>query len=185
MIFKESIEEFKNLIDNLNKIDNEVYSFYKMIEKTLKSKKTIYICGNGGSASDGQHFAAELVGRFETKRGGYPAICLNTDTSNITAISNDYGFESVFARQVESICIEGDLLIGITTSGNSKNIIKAVEVAIKKNISTIALTGKGGGKIKNIVDLSIIVPSQRTCRIQEAHIFILHFICELIDHNTI
>lgn len=183
MIFLKRIEEYKELIEKLSIIENEVNLFYEILVKTLNNKKRIYLCGNGGSASDAQHFAAELVGRFERERKGYPAIALNTDSSIITAISNDYSYDMVFAKQVDSICEEGDLLIGITTSGNSKNILNAFSVAKKKCVSTIALTGNKGSEIKKIADLSLIVPSSRTCRIQECHIFIIHVICELLDQE--
>lgn len=183
MIFQSSIDEYKNIIDKLPTIEKEVLLFFEVLLKTLEDKKKVYIFGNGGSASDAQHFAAELVGRFEKERNGYPVIALNTDSSTLTAISNDYGFEMVFAKQVDSICESGDLLIGITTSGNSKNIINAFSLAKKKSVSTIALTGNKGGEIKKFADLSVIVPSSRTCRIQECHIFILHFICELLDQK--
>lgn len=150
----------------------------------IKHSKT-YICGNGGSAADAQHFAAELTGRYIKERLPLPAVALTTDTSAITAIGNDYGFEYIFSRQVEALCAEGDTLVVISTSGNSENIIKAIEAAKKAGVFVIALTGGDGGKIveNDYAGLTIIAPSNYTPHIQEAHIMIIHMICELIDHE--
>ncbi|HLA94598.1 MAG TPA: SIS domain-containing protein, partial [Pyrinomonadaceae bacterium] len=147
------------------------------------------VCGNGGSAADAQHLAAEFVGRYETERRGIPAIALTTDTSALTAISNDYGFERVFARQVEALAQEGDCLIAISTSGDSPNVISAVMAARKKKCSVIGMTGARGKKLASLSDVCIMVPSERTARIQEAHITLAHIICEIIDskfeHGTL
>lgn len=151
------------------------------IFSALERGGKILICGNGGSAADAQHIAAEFVGRYERERIGLPAIALTTDTSALTALGNDYGFERVFARQVEALAREGDLLIGISTSGNSPNINAAVMSARKKGCSTIGLTGKGGKKLASLCDLAILVPEVRTARIQEAHITIGHIWCEIVD----
>ena len=147
----------------------------------LKNGGKILICGNGGSAADAQHFAAELVGRFEVERRGLPAIALTTDTSSLTAIGNDYGFERLFSRQVEALACEKDLLIGISTSGNSKNVLVALQQARKIGCATIGLTGRDGGQIAAEVDCSLVVPFQRTARVQEMHLLIIHLLCELID----
>ncbi|RMA97148.1 D-sedoheptulose 7-phosphate isomerase [Hydrogenothermus marinus] len=152
-----------------------------LMAKRLKMGYKILICGNGGSAADSQHFAAEIVGRFEKERKGYPAIALTTDTSALTAIGNDYGFEEIFSRQVEALGEKGDILIGISTSGNSKNVIKAVEKAKELNLFTVGFLGKDGGKLKNIVDKAFIVPHNNTARIQEVHLTLEHTLCKIID----
>ncbi len=152
-----------------------------LIAKRLSMGNKILICGNGGSAADAQHFAAEIVGRFEKERKGYPAIALTTDTSALTAIGNDYGFEHIFSRQVEALGKKGDILIGISTSGNSQNVIKAVEAAKDMGIFTVGFLGKDGGKLKDIVDTAFIVNHQKTARIQEVHLTLEHAICNIID----
>ena len=152
-----------------------------LIAKRLRMGNKVLICGNGGSAADAQHFAAEIVGRFEKERKGYPAIALTTDTSALTAIGNDYGFEHIFSRQVEALGRKGDILIGISTSGNSQNVINAVEVAKDLGIFTVGFLGKDGGKLKNIVDTAFVVNHQKTARIQEVHLTLEHAICNIID----
>ncbi|RDU73185.1 D-sedoheptulose 7-phosphate isomerase [Helicobacter aurati] len=145
----------------------------------------ILICGNGGSAADSQHFAAELTGRYKRERKGLCAIALSTDTSALTAIGNDYGYDFVFSRQVEALAKEGDILVGISTSGNSKNIINALESANKLNCITVSLSGKDGGIIKSLCDYSLIAPSNDTPRIQEIHILCIHILCELIEKSMV
>lgn len=135
------------------------------------------------SAANSQHFAAEIVGRFKLERKGLPAIALTTDISILTAIGNDYGFDRIFERQVEALGKEGDVLAGISTSGNSENVIKAANKAKEMGIYTIGLLGKGGGKLKDIVDLALVVPSNDTARIQECHLTIYHVICEEVEKN--
>ena len=135
----------------------------------------LLICGNGGSASDAQHFAAEIVGRFEKERRAFPAVALSTDTSILTAVGNDYGYDEVFARQVEGLGRPGDILIGISTSGHSDNVVRAVQRAQTMQMPTIGLLGKDGGALKALVERSIVVENDTTARIQEAHIFILHY----------
>ena len=152
-----------------------------LICQALKNGKKILICGNGGSAADAQHIAAELVGRYEQERRGWPAIALTTDTSALTALANDYGYERVFARQVQALAASGDVLIAISTSGNSPNILAAVNQAKDIGCVTIALTGAGGGQLAKICDAAVVVPSDRTSRVQEAHITIGHLWCELVD----
>ena len=147
----------------------------------MQTDNCVYICGNGGSAGDSQHFAAELAGRFEKNRKGYPAIALTTDTSALTSIGNDFGFESVFSRQLEALAHAGDMLIAISTSGNSANVLRAVEVARERDVYTVGLLGGDGGELAHKVDLALIVGSSRTARIQEAHIFILHVLCEIFE----
>lgn len=141
----------------------------------------ILLCGNGGSAADAQHIAAELVGRYQKQRRAWPAIALTTDTSALTALSNDYGYENVFARQVQALAGTGDVLIALSTSGTSANVIKAAETARALGCKTVALTGGAGEPLASVCDLAVIVPSQRTSRIQEAHITIGHLWCEMVD----
>lgn len=144
----------------------------------------ILACGNGGSAADAQHFAAELVGRFERERPGMPAIALTTDTSALTALANDYGFDHVYAKQTAALGRPGDVLVGISTSGNSPNVLRAVAAAHEAGMSVIALTGREGGDIAAALgptDIELRVPSDRTARIQEVHALIVHCLCDLID----
>ena len=148
---------------------------------TIRNGGKILVCGNGGSAADSQHFSAELVGRFYKDRDALPAIALTTDTSIITAIANDYGYDRVFSRQVEALGRPGDMLLGLSTSGNSENVIQAVLASRKKQMQTIALTGADGGKLKGMADCSISIPCRQAPRIQEAHIFILHAWAEQIE----
>lgn len=155
----------------------------KTITKALQDNKKILICGNGGSAADSQHFAAELTGRYKRERKGLRAIALSTDTSALTAIGNDYGYNHVFSRQVEALAMQGDVVIGISTSGNSQNIINALEVANKIGCITLSLSGRDGGLIKNLCDYSIVAPSDDTPRIQEIHILCIHILCELIEKS--
>jgi len=150
--------------------------------ETLKSGNKILLCGNGGSAADAQHIAAELTGRYKRERRGLPGIALTTDTSALTAIANDYGYHRVFARQVEALANRGDLLIGISTSGNSANILSAFQTAEELGCRTIGLTGRDGGLMTDACELNIIVPSDDTPRIQEMHILIGHTICQAIDN---
>ena len=139
------------------------------------------LCGNGGSAADAQHIAAELTGRYKTERDALAGIALTTDTSALTAIGNDYGYEFVFSRQLEALGREGDLLIAISTSGNSGNVVKALELARKIGIKTIGLSGRTGGAMNELCELNLVVPSNDTPRIQEMHIMIGHIICQAID----
>jgi D-sedoheptulose 7-phosphate isomerase len=141
----------------------------------------ILVCGNGGSAADAQHFAAELIGRFEKERSAWPAIALTTDTSILTAVGNDYGFAQVFSRQVQGLGRKGDVLIGISTSGNSDNVMQAVAAAKSKGMYSVGLLGKEGGALKGLVDCAVVISDKSTARIQEAHIFILHFWAMLIE----
>lgn len=146
-----------------------------------RNGKKILIAGNGGSAADAQHFAAELVGRYGFDRPSLPSIALTTDSSNLTAIGNDYGYEYVFSRQLEGLAQEGDLFIGISTSGNSQNVINAFTAAKDRGVTTVALVGRDGGKMAAMADYAIIVPSNATPRIQESHLLIEHMICDIIE----
>lgn len=152
-----------------------------LLIRTFKDQRKVLICGNGGSAADSQHIAAEFTGRYETDRRALPAIALTTDTSALTAISNDYSFDKVFARQIEALAVEGDCLIAISTSGTSPNVIAAVMQARKQGCRTIGLTGTDGKKLASLCDAAVLVPSSRTARIQEAHVTIAHIWCETVD----
>ena len=153
----------------------------EMLTTALGAGKKLLLMGNGGSAADAQHFAAEIVGRFRLERRALPAIALSTDTSILTAIGNDYGFESIFRRQVEALAVAGDVVIGISTSGSSKNVFTAMSLAREMGCLTIAFLGRDGGTIKDIVDLDLTIPSQDTPRVQEGHITIIHILCDLIE----
>jgi D-sedoheptulose 7-phosphate isomerase len=156
----------------------------QLICDALASGRKILLCGNGGSAADAQHIAAELVGCYELQRRSWPAIALTTDTSALTAVSNDLGYELVFARQVEGLAQAGDVLIAISTSGKSANILRAAEKASELGCTTIALTGAMGEPLASLCDLAVIVPANRTARVQEAHITIGHLWCEMVDEMS-
>ena len=152
--------------------------------KGFENNNKILLCGNGGSAADCQHIAAEYINKFTIKRTkSLAAIALTTDTSILTAVGNDYGYDEIFARQVEGLGRQGDVLIGISTSGNSKNVVKAVEKARDTGMHTIALTGEGGGKLAELCDITLAIPSKVTARIQEMHILVGHIICELLEEE--
>ena len=155
----------------------------ELIYRTISAGKKVLVFGNGGSASDAQHIAAEFVGRYEKERRGLPAIALTTDTSALTALSNDYGFERVFARQIEALAVEGDVAIAISTSGNSPNVIAGVMAARQSGCKVIGLTGAKGKKLASLCDESVLIPEERTSRIQEAHITIAHIWCEVLDNK--
>jgi D-sedoheptulose 7-phosphate isomerase len=153
-----------------------------LIAETIRSGRKVMICGNGGSAADAQHMAAELVGRFQKERPAWPAIALSTDTSILTSVGNDYGFDNVFARQVQALGQAGDVLIGITTSGNSPNVVAAVKAASGRDMTCVALTGQGGGVLAQQADHLLAVPSPVTARVQESHGAIIHLICEIVEN---
>jgi D-sedoheptulose 7-phosphate isomerase len=178
---QQSIEEHTLVINSLTNYLAEIQQLATLVVKTLKTGNKILLMGNGGSAADAQHIAAEIVGRFTTERRGLPAIALTTDTSILTSIGNDYGYDNIFSRQVEALASAEDLVIGISTSGNSKNVLQALTAAASLGCQTSALLGKGGGEIKNVVNLSLIAPSNNTARIQEAHILIGHILCQVVD----
>ncbi len=154
-----------------------------MVQSLLNDGKVLS-CGNGGSAADAQHFSAELLGRFERERAGLPAVALTTDSSTLTAIANDYGYENVFAKQVRALAQPHDVLLAISTSGNSENVLRAITTAHDRDLKVVALTGRDGGTIArslNSEDVELRVPAERTCRIQEVHLLIIHCLCDLID----
>lgn len=159
----------------------QIAEMVTLIADSFRDGGKLLVMGNGGSAADSQHFVAEIVGRFKMERKALPAVALSTDTSILTAIGNDYGFEAVFLRQVEALADIGDVVVGISTSGNSINVQRALERARDKKCHTIALLGRDGGSIKEICDLSLIVQSNDTPRIQEGHITIIHIVCDMLE----
>lgn len=178
----DSLELKQSLLDN-EVLIKEVGLLAKKIETAFKENHKLVICGNGGSASDALHFAGEIVGRFQKERVAWPAVVLNSDVATMTAIANDYGYEDIFARQVQGQVNEGDVFIGISTSGDSENVLRAIKVAKKKGAVTAALLGKDGGKIGKQAEYPIIVPCNVTARVQECHIMLIHIICEIVENE--
>ena len=164
-------------------LSGEILEAAQTIRDRLASGGKLLLMGNGGSAADSQHIAAELVGRFKKERAAIPAIALTVDSSSLTALGNDYGFEVIFSRQIEALATAKDAVVGISTSGNSQNVIRALNLARNMGAATIGLVGHGGGNIKDCVDICIVVPSDDTARIQEVHITIGHIICEIIEQD--
>lgn len=184
------VQEINNTIKlkkKLIKLEKKIYLAVEMIRETLANNNKVFICGNGGSAADAQHLAAEFMVRLRPNinRKPYPVISLSLDTSTITACSNDYSFYDLFSRNLIGLSQPNDLLISISTSGNSKNIIKVLKTAKKIKVKSISLLGKKGGNAKNLSDLDIIIPSNQTARIQEAHIFLGHYIFERVEDELI
>jgi D-sedoheptulose 7-phosphate isomerase len=173
----------KSTLLNDHQTLNAIETSVDVITNAFKMGNKIYFCGNGGSAADAQHLAAEFSGRFYKDRPALPADALHTNSSYLTAVANDYGYDKVYARIIDGIATEGDVLIGLSTSGNSENIVAAFEVAKLKSVKTIGFTGDSGGKMKELSDVWIPVPSKDTPRIQEAHIMIGHIICQLVEEN--
>ena len=165
----------------IENITDDIRAAGDLLVETFKRGNKVLVFGNGGSAADAQHLAAEFVGRYETERISLPAIALTTDTSALTAIGNDYGFDRIFVRQVESLAVEGDCIVAISTSGNSPNVIAAVMEGRRRGAKVIGMTGAGGKKLASLCDASILVPSSRTARIQEVHITVCHIWCEMVD----
>ncbi len=180
-VFEKAIAEHLRVINLIQGQVRELEAIARAMTATLRFGGKILWCGNGGSAADSQHLAAEIVGRFRRERGGLPSIALTTDSSILTAVANDYGYEAVFARQVEALGNGGDLIVGISTSGNSQNVIAALTAAQAKGLVTVALTGSGGGKLATVADHLFPVESRDTARIQEAHILVGHMLCDWIE----
>ena len=182
-LFDDALREHKKVIDGLEVFYPAIEEIASQMSETIKGGNKIMLCGNGGSAADAQHIATEFIVRFrgDFNRRALPAIALTTDTSLLTACANDYGYDEVFKRQVEGLGNEGDLLIGISTSGNSPNVFRAMEYANEQNINTVLLAGRDGGKIAKIAKYSIIIPHKDTARIQEAHITVGHILCRLTE----
>lgn len=183
---KAQLAEQRNL---LRKMDEElsapIAAAAALLVAAFSAGNKVLVMGNGGSAADAQHFAAEMVGRFMTERRALPAIALTTNASILTAVGNDYGFDRIFSRQIEALARPGDVVIGISTSGNSANIAMALEAAGVRGCRTIGLLGKGGGVISGLVDIPLVVPSSVTPRIQEGHITIIHIICDLVEKGLL
>jgi len=181
MILTQALNDHLACFEKLHELSDPIITSARLLATVLKRGGKILICGNGGSAADSQHFAAEIVGRFAREREAWPAIALTTDTSIITAVANDYAFDAVFARQVEALGGRGDALIGLSTSGNSENVLRAAVSAHKKSMTVIALLGNRGGKMAALADTALRVPAIRTPRIQELHAFVLHVWAEMIE----
>ena len=178
----DSIEVKKVLLENESLLEN-LECLTHEIKKAIRKGHKLVLCGNGGSASDALHFAGEIVGRFIRERDAWPAVVLNADVATMTAIGNDYGYDDVFSRQAQAHCQEGDVFIGISTSGNSENVRRALEMAKSKGCKTAALLGKDGGIIGKIADIPLIVPCNTTARVQESHILLIHIMCELVERD--
>jgi D-sedoheptulose 7-phosphate isomerase len=182
-MFSTLLHNHMQCLESLKDIESDIEKAGELMLTALKQGQKILVAGNGGSAADSQHFVAELIGRFEKERNSYPAIALTTDTSILTAIGNDYGYDKIFSRQVEGLGNESDILVCISTSGNSKNLIHAADTASEKGLKTIGLFGNNGGILKKKMDLDVTVGHPVTARIQEAHIFILHYWAAFIESN--
>lgn len=180
----DSIEVKQKLLKN-ERVLNAVSALADVIVDAVKNKHKLIICGNGGSSSDALHFAGELVGRFQKERPAWPVVVLNADVATMTAVANDYGYEEVFARQAQAHVTAGDVFVGISASGNSQNVYRAVEVAREKGAITAAFLGKDGGRIGKIVEHAIIVPCMVTARIQECHIMLIHILCEIAEDRIL
>jgi len=181
--FQEGIELRQRMAETLAP---EVARAGVALAKAIRNGKKALACGNGGSAADSQHFAAEMVGRFERERPGMPAVALTTDTSGLTAIANDYGYDYVFSKGVEALGNEGDVLLGISTSGNSRNVIEAIKAAHARKMVVIALTGRDGGQMAKMLapgDFHLNVAHPRTMRVQEVHLLVVHCLCEVVDNE--
>lgn len=177
----QGIREHQSVIADLHTLMPQIEQFAGRMQLCLAQGGKILWMGNGGSAADSQHLAAEIVVRYQTERRGLPSIALTTDTSILTATGNDFGFDFVYSRQIEALCNAKDMVVGISTSGNSPNILRGIEAAREVGAYTVGMTGNKGGKLNDLCDLTIAVPSPVTARIQEAHILIGHILCELLD----
>ena len=182
-IIQSNLVEHKEVLNQLNSLEVVIERVAKILICSLKENKTIFWCGNGGSASDSQHLTGELIGRFKEDREPLKSISLNADSAVMTCIVNDYGYDHIFSRQIEALGSEGDVLVGISTSGKSNNVNNAFKVAKINKLHTVGLLGKGGGEAGVLVDNAILIPSQSTARIQEMHITIGHILCDLIEEG--
>jgi D-sedoheptulose 7-phosphate isomerase len=184
-VFGKAIAEHLEVIRGVEAQQDVLEAIARLMADALHRGNQILWCGNGGSAGDSQHLAAEIVGRFRRERRGMPSIALTTDTSILTAVANDYGYEAVFSRQVEALGRKGDVLVGISTSGNSHNVIAAIEAARLYGVMTVGFTGAGGGRMAGLVDFLFAVDSRDTARVQEAHILAGHMICDWLELDVI
>jgi len=182
-LFHSCLTDHIYLFNALPALEPDIVAALDLLREALFRGNKILVAGNGGSAADAQHFAAELVGRFQHNRRALPCLALTVDTSNLTAIGNDFGFDEIFARQIEGLGNRGDVFLGLSTSGDSANIVKAVEAAQAADMPTVGLLGRDGGALKALMRETIIVPHQVTARIQEAHIFILHYWAKILERE--
>ena len=182
-LVKSTLEEHRLVVAKMTALEGEIASAGELCGTALARGQRIYLCGNGGSAADAQHIAAELIGRFVHERRALPAIALTTDTSALTAIGNDYGYDAVFSRQVEGLCREGDVLIAISTSGSSSSVLAACEQAQALGCEVVGLTGRDGGALKTCCETAVIAPADDTAHIQECHIVMVHLLCALIEQG--
>jgi D-sedoheptulose 7-phosphate isomerase len=180
-VFRQAIDEHLAVIDSLKDQESVLQMIAEEMARAIFAGHKVLWCGNGGSAADSQHLAAELMGRFRKERSALPSIALTTDTSILTAVGNDYGYERVFQRQVEALCNKGDVLVGISTSGLSKNVYAALQTARQIGARTIAFTGQGGGTVATVADIALCIASKDTARIQEAHIVCGHMVCDWVE----
>ncbi|CAN5623002.1 D-sedoheptulose 7-phosphate isomerase [soil metagenome] len=180
---RDSVAAGVAILQSLLELEQPLNAATEALERCLGAGGKLLICGNGGSAADAAHFATEFVVRFTTDRPAYPAICLTSDGGTLTAASNDYGFDEIFARQVAAFGRPGDVLLCLTTSGNSRNVQRALEEAKKRGVATIALLGRDGGATAGMADIELLVRSDSTARIQEAHMFLLHLLCEAVERG--
>lgn len=178
---REALAAHQDVMSQLVPLLPEIFAVAQCWRECLQRGGKILIMGNGGSAADSQHIAAEIVGRYKRERRGLPSIALTTDTSILTSVGNDFGFEFIFSRQVEALCTPLDVVVGLSTSGNSNNVVRAIETAKEIGATTVAMTGGSGGKLASLCDYSLIMPSSDTPRIQEAHIFVGHSLCDLLE----
>lgn len=182
-LIRDTLRRHRLVADAVETLIPQIVRATDILSESLASRGKILIMGNGGSAADAQHLASELVGRFLRERRGLPAIALTTDSSILTAVGNDYGFDAVFSRQVEALALAGDVVIGISTSGNSSNVLEALQKAHSLGCRTIALLGRDGGRIAKEVELALTIPLDETARVQEGHILVIHTICDLLERR--
>jgi len=182
-IIQHELNEHIRTAQQMNGLTEVILQAAEVCTESLKNGHKILLFGNGGSAADAQHIAAELVGRYKTERRGLPVIALTTDTSALTAIGNDYGYQHVFKRQIEALANPNDVVIGISTSGNSGNVLDALKLANKLNCRTLGLSGRDGGEMNSVCEINIVIPAKDTPRIQEMHIFVGHTLCHLIEQK--
>ncbi|HZV62047.1 MAG TPA: D-sedoheptulose 7-phosphate isomerase [Methylophilaceae bacterium] len=180
-LLRNALADHQTVMDSLQEMLPQISAVGERMRSCLTQGGKILLMGNGGSAADSQHIAAEIVGRYKRERKGLPAIALTTDTSILTSVANDYGYEYIFARQVEALCGPLDVVIGLSTSGNSPNVVRGIETAKQIGATTVGMTGGSGGKLTALCDFNLVMPSSDTPRIQEAHIFIGHVLCELAE----
>lgn len=182
-IVEQRIQEHEAVLEATKALIPDIAKAGAIVKEALLTGHKILFCGNGGSAADAQHLAAEIVGRFQKERRAFPAIALTVDTSILTAVANDYGYDTVFRRQVQALGREGDVLIGISTSGNSANVLQAIDEARTQHMTVIGMTAIGGGKMKDICDICLAVPAKTTARAQEMHSMIGHILCEIAEED--